>query len=124
MKQIVVNVPDNKLKFFLELLERIGFKKKTKNHYELVSSPKKKTKYNLDQDKFNIVSEPEFKGYENSISSFEEISTTKKSISKKQWISTKEIELVKKRIKSAKAKDFVSLEKFEKSMRKKLGYSK
>lgn len=131
MKQIIVNIPDTKVKFFLKLLKELGFVKISVNHYELKEDSAKTTKkltkrkkYTQNKISSSNVSEPEFKYEINSDFSIFDTENAKRKIQKPIKVSKAERDLVKKRIKSAKKGDFIPLGKFEKQMRKKLGYKK
>lgn len=131
MKNLILNIPDNRIKFFLKLLKELGFVKIGENHYELMEvsaktsnkQPKKKVN-TKNKNSSTGVEEPEFK-YEISSNSLDyDTGISEKKIQKSKKITKKERDLVTKRIKSAKESDFIPLEKFEKQMRKKLGYKK
>ncbi len=131
MKQINVNIPDTKLKFFFKLLKELGFVKISANHYELKEDLTKGSKkfsksktYTQTKMSSSNVSEPEFKYEITSEAPSMETSIVKRNNQKQSKIGKKERDLVTKRIKSAKKSDFIPLEKFEKQMRKKLGYKK
>ena len=108
MEKFTITISDKKkVAIILKFLEEIGDVKVEKS-YGYTS----------------MVSDIEFKGYSDSSneSHFSEKDLRNKNQKKSGYISEKHKSLVRKRKASSKPSDFISLEKFEKQMRKELGY--